>query len=584
MLTFLTPPQLFYFYRMKHLSFMVAIALLWVGCQPQPQTDPATSPASLLFFNGPMYTLEGGQGTAEAVLTQADTIVYVGTLAEAKKRAFPHTQDIDLQGKTLTPGFIDSHAHFMGIGKWQYELNLLGTSSFEAVLDSVQAATKRIPKGTWILGRGWHQSKWDSMPTPLVRGFQVHDALTAISPDHPVYLRHASGHAGYANAAAMRLAHIDDNTPNPDGGEIFRDAQGKATGIFNENAMFLITERIPEPDAVALRAHALLAQKTCLEAGITGFHDAGADSITLALYQQLIEEDNFHLRLYAMLDGWDTTLLQLHMKAGPTTSPLLTVRSIKLYADGALGSRGAWLLKPYKDMPNTTGHARMDMDDIGSVARQALQSGFQVCVHAIGDRANREVLDQYEAAFAQYPEVAKDARFRIEHAQHLHPDDIPRFGEMGVIASVQGVHHASDRPWAIDRLGIRRIKAGAYAWQKLIETGATVINGTDSPVEPVSAVACFYASVSRKTLAGEPDGGYEADMAMTRQQALATYTRDAAYGAFQEAQKGTLKPGKWADFTIFSQDIMTVPESQILDTQVQMTVVGGKVKFRKGGE
>ncbi|MFK7971277.1 MAG: amidohydrolase, partial [Bacteroidia bacterium] len=320
-------------------------------------------------------------------------------------------------------------------------------------------------------------------------------------------------------------------------------------------------------------------QQTCLQEGLTGFHDAGASKEELALYEKMAHQGALDLRMYAMLDGWDSLLLDQHMKSGPQVSSMLTIRSIKLYADGALGSRGAWLLRPYDDMASTYGHARMDMKKVGTIADKALKNGFQVCVHAIGDRANREILNQYEKAFAANPNEAADARFRIEHAQHLNLEDIPRFAKMGVIASMQGIHHASDRPWAIKRLGIDRIKDGAYVWQKLFDSGAKIINGTDSPVEPVSAVACFYASVTRKTLLGEPEEGYEVDQAMTRKQALITYTRDAAYGCFQENQKGTIETGKWADFTIFSQDLMTVPEEAILNTKIKMTVVGGKVRF-----
>lgn len=573
--------KILYLYPMKYLIATLLVCSMFACTQKKQDSHSAQNPASLLFHNGAIYTLDASQKQVEAVLTHADTIVFAGKKEEAQKRKFPYTEEVNLEGATLTPGFTDSHAHFMGIGKWQYELNLLPTTSFEALLDSVKAATQRIPKGSWILGRGWHQSKWDSMPKPLVRGFQVHDALSAIAPNHPVYLRHASGHAGYANASAMQLAGIDAQTPNPEGGEIFRDAKGNATGIFNENAMFLITKHIPENDLATLKKHFALAQQTCLQEGLTGFHDAGADSITLAIYEEMLNKKELDIRLYTMLDGWDSTLVKRWLSAGPQINPMFTVRSIKLYADGALGSRGAWLLQSYSDMKNTFGHARMNMDKVGEIANQALENGFQVCVHAIGDRANREVLDQYEQAFEKNPDAAKDPRFRIEHAQHLHPEDIPRFSELGIIASMQGIHHASDRPWAIKRLGIDRIKNGAYVWQKLFDSGAKIINGTDSPVEPVSAVACFYASVSRKTLKGEPEGGYEADQKMSREQALASYTRDAAYGSFQENDKGTIEAGKWADFTIFSQNIMTIPENEILDTKINMTVVAGEVRYRR---
>jgi predicted amidohydrolase YtcJ len=564
----------------NHFLFTTISVLLLLShpCQA-PQEDKASNPNSLLIHNGKIYTMDETQPSAEAILTHGDTIIFVGAYSEAKKRSYPYSKALDLKGATLTPGFIESHAHFMGVGKWQYEIDLLSTKSFEALLDSVKAAIARIPKGSWILGRGWHQSKWDSMPKPLVQGFQTHEALSAIAPDHPVYLRHASGHAGYTNAAAMKIAGIDADSPDPEGGEIFRDEQGMPTGILNENAMFLVTKHIPEPDEATLLKYAELAQKTCLAEGITSFHDAGADSTTIALYEDFLNKEELDIRLYTMLDGWDTSLVKRKLAGSPSLNPMLTIRSIKLYADGALGSRGAWLLKPYDDMPSTVGHARMEMEKIGAIAEQGLDRGYQVCVHAIGDRANREVLDQFETAFEKNPEKAKDARFRIEHAQHLHPEDIPRFKTLGVIASMQGIHHASDRPWAIHRLGLERIINGAYVWQDLIQSGAKVINGTDAPVEPVSAVACFYASVTRKTLEGTPEGGYEPKQCMTREQALATYTRDAAYGAFQENKKGTIEAGKWADFTVFSKDLMTIPEDKILNTKILKTIVAGEVKY-----
>jgi predicted amidohydrolase YtcJ len=282
-----------------------------------------------------------------------------------------------------------------------------------------------------------------------------------------------------------------------------------------------------------------------------------------------------------MLTGTDQQLLNQYFASGPRINKWLTVRSIKLYSDGALGSRGAWLLQPYSDRMDHYGQPNMIMDSVFTVARRALKAGLQVCTHAIGDRANREVLDRYEQAFKENPEAAKDARFRIEHAQHLHPDDIGRFAELGVIPAMQAIHLSSDRPWAIDRLGEQRIIDGAYVWKKLLDSGAIIVNGSDVPVEPINPIASFYASVTRKTLAGQPDSGYEPEQVMSREQALHSYTIDAAYGAFQEKIKGSIETGKLADFTIFSKDIMTAPDEEILKTEVVMTIIGGKVVFEK---
>jgi hypothetical protein len=368
-----------------------------------------------------------------------------------------------------------------------------------------------------------------------------------------------------------------------DGGEIIRDEFGNPTGIFNERAMGLITRYIPENtranDAEALQ----LALDACAEHGITSFHDAGASRSSIALFREFKEAGKLTVRLYPMLAGGDHTLLKEWLDRGPEIDPehYLTIRSIKLSCDGALGSRGAWLLEPYSDRRDFSGMATTPMDTVQKVAQEALKRGFQLCCHAIGDRANREILDRYEIAFRGNPSRSGDHRFRIEHAQHLHPADIPRFGDMGVIPAMQAIHMSSDRPWAIDRLGENRIKEGAYVWQSLLQSGARIVNGTDAPVEPLDPIPSFYASVSRRTLQGEPEGGYEPEQKMSREQALRSYTLDAAFGAFQEDVTGSIEAGKYADFTVFSRDIMTVPEDEILKTEVAMTVVGGRIIFEK---
>ena len=424
----------------------------------------------------------------------------------------------------------------------------------------------------------------------MVQGFPVHDALSAVSPDNPVYLRHASGHAALANAKAMEVAGVmnidqeDMQVEQVAGGEVFRDELGNPTGLFNENAMGLVTQHIPDDTPERRRRVARLAMRECLVNGITSFHDAGAPQAEIDLYKQMAEAGELKTRLWVMLSGRDTSLLQQYWQSGPEVglgNNFLTIRSVKLYGDGALGSRGAWLLAEYEDMPGEFGHQTTPMSRVYGVAERALQTGFQVATHAIGDRANREVLDQYEAAFARFPEQARDARFRIEHAQHLSADDIPRFAQLGVIPAMQAIHMASDRPWAIDRLGEDRIVEGAYVWRKLLNSGATVVNGTDAPVEPLNPLPSFYASVARKTLAGEPEGGYEPSQKMSRQEALRSYTLSPAYAAFEEDIKGSVEVGKLADFTVFSKDIMTIPEEEILSTKVDYTIVGGKVLYAR---
>jgi hypothetical protein len=326
-----------------------------------------------------------------------------------------------------------------------------------------------------------------------------------------------------------------------------------------------------------------LAMQACLKNGITSFHDAGASRESIELFHKFKQEGKLQTRLYVMITGFDPKLVYEYFRKGSEIDAegTLTIRSIKLNCDGALGSRGAWLLEPYSDRPDFSGMATLSMDTVLKISREGLKYGFQVCSHAIGDRANREILDRYEVAFKENSAKASNARYRIEHAQHISPVDIPRFGQLGVIPAMQAVHLSSDRPWAIERLGEKRIKEGAYMWQSLLKTGAKIVNGTDVPVEPINPMASFFASVTRQTLLGEPTGGYEPAEKLTREQALKSYTLDAAYGAFEENIKGSIEVGKLADFTVFSQDIMGVPDNQILSTQVEMTILGGKLVYEK---
>ncbi len=382
-------------------------------------------------------------------------------------------------------------------------------------------------------------------------------------------------------AGVLSLAKEGMNIEEVEGGEIIKDENGNPTGVFNERAMTLITQHIPESTDEKDRQAFELAVKACHRNGITSFHDAGIGRENIALYKSMKEESKLKVRMYAMLTGWDKELLEEWYGKGPEidSANLLTVRSVKLNCDGALGSRGAWLLEEYTDRPGHFGHETLPMEFVTETAKKGLENGFQVCAHAIGDRANREILDRYELAMKDHPELIENHRFRIEHAQHLHPEDIPRFAELGVIPAMQAVHMSSDRPWAIDRLGQKRIEEGAYMWQALLQSGVPIVNGTDVPVEPINPLASFYASVSRKTLAGEPEGGYEPAQKMTRDQALRSYTLDAAYGAFEEDIKGSIQVGKLADFTIYDKDIMGIPEAEILKTKVVSTIFGGEVVF-----
>jgi len=572
----------------KQCQFGISITSLLFLCLINFSCSEKKTPADMIIRGGTIYTVEDTNPVVEAVAVMGDRIVYAGDLKNLAKYEGENTKVIDLQGKTMTPGFIEGHGHFMGVGYNELNLDLMNVTSYEEMVERVKEAVAKSQPGQWIVGRGWHQDKWDTKPKIMIKGFQTHQLLSEVSPDNPVFLSHASGHAGFANAKAMQLAGVNQLSIEKlskdlgEGGEIIRDDLGNPTGIFNERAQRLIAQHIPkETEEMASQAMDL-AMAACLRNGITSFHDAGVSRSHIQLFRKYKEEGKLNTRLYVMLTGFDSELIYEWFRKGPEvdSTGLLTIRSIKLNCDGALGSRGAWLLEPYTDRPDFSGMPTLSMDTVLKISREGLKYGFQVCSHAIGDRANREILDRYEIALKENPQI-KDARFRIEHAQHLAPSDIPRFAELGVIPAMQAVHLSSDRPWAIERLGEKRIKEGAYMWQSLLKSGAKIVNGTDAPVEPVNPIPSFFASVTRQTLQGEPEGGYEPEEKMTRNQALRSYTLDAAFGAFEENLKGSLAPGKLADFTIFSKDLMTIPDNQILSTEVAMTIVGGKVLYEK---
>ena len=541
---------------MKHFIYALTI-VIFSSCTSKPSAD-------IIFVNATIYTMNSDQPTASAVAIKGSRIAHVGTDEEVLKWKGDNSKVIDLEGKTMIPGFIESHGHLIAMGYSLLELDLSDTKSYAEIVSRVEEAASKTKPGEWILGRGWHQSKWDSLPEKMVKGFQTHDELSAVTPDNPVYLRHASGHAAIANAKAMELAGVNQlsienlNEIELEGGEMIKDANGNPTGIFNENAEILILTHVPKSSDGMNRNAFELAMKECNKNGITSFHDASADKgykVQFQEYYDLMTEyrkaNKLSLRLNLMLPGWNKELTAEWFSSGIEADSLhwITVCSVKLNCDGALGSRGAWLLEEYTDMPGHFGHETQPMTMVTETSEAAIQAGFQVCSHAIGDRTNREILDRYESTFLKYPDLSLDHRFRIEHAQHIDPDDIPRFGKLGVIASMQAIHMSSDRPWAIDRLGETRIKEGAYMWQDLLQSGAKVINGTDVPIEPINPLACFYASVNRKTLGGQPEGGYEPEQKMSREQALRSYTIEAAYGEFAENVKGSIEVGKLADLT-----------------------------------
>jgi hypothetical protein len=563
---------------------VAASLLLGALASCAPASD--VPPADLVIHNGKVVTVDETLPEAEAIAVNDGRITVVGSNADIAPYIGPDTEVIDLQGAVATPGFVEGHGHFMGIGSNVMNLDLLDVTSWQGVADMVAEAVAEAEPGELIEGRGWHQEKMTDLDEAnTVRGFPTHDAISAVSRENPVILRHASGHASFGNAYAMELAGVTGDTPQPEGGEIIMDGTGEPIGVFVERASGVLNgarrnaeDRMTEADREARTWRQMeLASQEVISKGITSFQDAGSGIGTVDLFKRGIDEGALQVRMWVMLSsgGLDAATLQAQRVIG-YGNDMLTVRAIKMSIDGALGSRGAWLLEPYADEPTSSGHNTGDPARIQEIANLALVNGYQLCVHAIGDRANREVLDIYERTFAAHPDLADNARFRIEHAQHLHPQDIPRFGELGVIASMQGVHCTSDAPWVIPRLGPERAGWGAYVWQDLMRSGAVVTNGTDAPVERVDPIPSFYASVTRRPAGGEP---FYPDQRMSRAEALRSYTLNGAYAAFEEDIKGSLTPGKLADITILDRDIMTIPEEQILEARVLYTIVGGRVVY-----
>jgi len=542
-------------------------------------------PADLVLSNGKIVTMNPSKPVAQAMAVRGERIVAVGSMADVAKLTGPRTQVIDLHGQLAIPGFIEGHGHFTGVGQFRLGLDLREARTWDDIVAQVARAAKNAKPGEWIVGRGWHQSKWDHAPEPNVEGFPLHESLDKVSPNNPVVLTHASGHASFVNAKAMQEAGITRNTPNPSGGEILKDKNGSPTGLLRERASGLASSaqaaydaRMTAADRAALlRKEIDLAIDESLSKGITTFEDAGSPFTTVDALKRMADNHELRMRIWMMLRLPNEQLapkLDAYRMIG-AGGDYFTVRAIKRQIDGALGSRGAWLLEPYTDKPDSTGLNTEDPADIRKTAELAIQHGYQLCVHAIGDRANREVLNIYEDTFKAHPDKT-GLRWRVEHAQHLNAADIPRFGQLGVIAAMQGIHCTSDAPYVLLRLGAKRAEEGAYVWQKLMKTGAIVGNGTDAPVEDVSPLASFYASVSRKLKDGSV---FYPDQRMSREEALRSYTLNNAYAAFEEKLKGSLEPGKLADVTILSRDIMKIPEDEILSTDVVYTIVGGKVRY-----
>lgn len=558
--------------RTRTFALAAVCAVALAGKAAGAQQTSAT-PADLIVTNARIYTADETRPLAEAFAVRNGRVVFVGSKQEADVLKGANTRVIDAAGKTVIPGMVDAHAHFGGLAGTLRSVDLVGTKSYDDVIARVVERAKTVPKGTWIQGRGWDQNAWGNT------AFPTHEKLSAAVPDHPVILTRVDGHAALVNTSAMQAANVTAATKDPSGGKLIRGANNAPTGVLIDNAQGIVGSKVPRETVAETRAALKGAINLMHRWGLTGMHDAGASRAMIDLYEDMAKANELNLRLYVMI-GDNADALNHYMQVGPRSALYdgqLWVRSIKLYADGAMGSRGAALLEPYADDPNNSGLLLSAPEHIREVAERALKSGFQVNTHAIGDRGNRVVLDAYEQALKSNPTA--DHRFRVEHAQIINYDDIPRFAQLGVIPSMQASHQTSDMYWIGKRLGPTRLY-GAYAWRSLLNSGVVIPNGSDFPVEQVNPLISFHASVARQDANNWPAGGWFPEQRMTREEALRSMTLWPAYSAFQEKEMGSLTPGKYADFVILDQDIMRVPAELILDTNVIATYIGGREVYR----
>jgi predicted amidohydrolase YtcJ len=524
----------------------------------------APEAADLAIVNANIYTVNPAQPKAKSLAVKSGKIVAVGDSVAA--HIGTTTRVIDLQGATVIPGLIDSHVHMAGFGAMVETFDLRSVNSIAEVAAIVAKRAATLPAGVWVQGRAWDQTNWGGE-------FPDHTALTKAAPDRPVYLTRVDGHAAWVNRKALELAGITKDTPDPMGGKILRDAKGEATGILIDRAQGLVSSKIPPPTDDQIRQRLRAAALECAKLGMTSVHDAGVSAQVIRAYKQLVAEKLLPVRVYAMIGG-EGNLWQEYLQRGPEVGEYLTVRSIKLVADGAMGSRGAAFWQPYSDDPTNSGLLILKQETIEKVSREAAAKGFQVATHAIGDRANRVALDAYGAVLGE----SNTKRFRIEHAQAVSLPDFEKFRRFGVIASMQTTHATSDMRWAVKRMGPDRL-AGAYAWRRMLSTGVKFANGSDFPVEDPNPFYGLFAAVARQDQKGFPAGGWIPDQKLTRAEALHSFTLGGAYAAFEEKAKGSLEIGKLADFIVLDRDVMTVPELEIPKIKVRMTVLGGQTVF-----
>jgi predicted amidohydrolase YtcJ len=549
---------------------LLAASLLILAGSPAALAQPA----DLVLHNARIYTSNPDQPRAEALAARGNRLVYVGGDAGVKSLIGPATRVIDLRGATVVPGLQDAHGHFTGLGQSLQRLDFRNTTSFDQIVEMVRGAAARARPGEWILGRAWDQNDWPE------KAFPTSEKLDAAAPRNPVYLTRVDGHAGLANRLALEAGNLTKDTKDPDGGEIIRNKEGVPTGVLIDTAQRLVSSKIPDPTPEQVMEAILLADQECRRLGLTMVHDAGASGDIVNAYRKLIDEGKLQTRLYVMLRG-RLEQLKPHFEKGPVVGYRdhhLTVRAIKISADGALGSYGAALLEPYSDRLETRGLLTTAPEEVYQQTLEASKAGFQTCIHAIGDRGNRTTMDVFERVQKEVP-GAKALRMRNEHAQILDAAEIPRFAALSVIPSMQSTHATSDMPWVPTRIGPGRTAEGAYVWRKLMKTGVTIANGSDFPVEEPNPMLGLYAAITRQDPKGQPPGGWMPEERMTRDEALASFTVNAAYAAHLEKDLGTLEPGKLADIVVLSKDIMTVPPREILDTRVLKTIIGGSIVY-----
>jgi len=569
--------------RKRFPGSIIIVTGIFISITCQVPNDPA----DLILRNGKIVTMDDRWPQVSALAVKGDRISAVGSDRDMLRYIGTETQVIDLKGMLAIPGFIEGHGHFYSLGASLMELELRNAENWDAIITLVAEEAKNKRPGTWIVGRGWHQDKWNRKPQPNVEGLPTHDKLSAVSPQNPVFLSHTSGHGVFVNQAAMQVSGISERSVDPPGGEIVRDENGEPIGMLREYAAQPVrdalkayqNQRSAQEVEMNMRQQVLLAAQNAIKNGITSFQDMGSTWEELDHLKIMATEGSLPIRLYMAIQEPAVEMeerLADYRLVGYGNN-FLTIRCIgEKVLDGALGTHGGWLLESYTDLPRSFGLNVTPVPEIEYSAELAIKHDYQLAIQGIGDRAARELFNIYEEQFTMHPEK-KDLRWRIEHAQVTHPDDLPRYSELGVIPGIQGIFACSDGPWVVDRLGEERTKERGYVFRSMAESGAIIMNGTDPPVEEIDPIASFHCSVTREL----PDGSiFQPEQRLTRDQALRSYTINNAFAAFEEHLKGSITPDKLADITVLSKDIMSVPEDEILETEIIYTILGGKIVYK----